>query len=75
IKIHVLCFKDRRKEANQVAKDELSRIRSQKDRQGESKMLLSLAEINTERRGYKNRQEARLWANEALELFRKNGDK
>ncbi|CAE7030061.1 unnamed protein product [Symbiodinium natans] len=75
IKIHVLCFKDRRKEANLVAKEELSRIRSQKDRQGEGKMLLSLAEVNTERRGYKNRQEARIWANEALDIFRMSGDK
>lgn len=75
IKIHVLCFKDRRKEANQMAKEELSRIRNQKDRTAEAKMLLSLAEVNTERRGYKNREEARLWANEALQMFRKAGDK
>eukprot|EP00434_Breviolum_minutum_P022994 symbB.v1.2.020285.t1/scaffold1678.1/size106249/1 len=38
-------------------------------------MLLSLAEVNTERRGYKNREEARVWANEALAMFRKDGDK
>ncbi|CAJ1346834.1 unnamed protein product [Effrenium voratum] len=75
MKIHVYCFKDRRKEGNQIAKEELARIRGQKDRTGEAKMLLALAEVNTERRGYKNREEARIWANEALAMFRKDGDK
>jgi len=73
--IHVYIFKDRRKEANKMVKDELQRIRDGKDSRGEGKMLLSLAEVNTERRGYKNREDAKSYAMEALEIFRKEGDR
>eukprot|EP00931_Biecheleriopsis_adriatica_P088418 TRINITY_DN62746_c0_g1_i1.p1 TRINITY_DN62746_c0_g1~~TRINITY_DN62746_c0_g1_i1.p1 ORF type:complete len:834 (+),score=260.19 TRINITY_DN62746_c0_g1_i1:94-2595(+) len=73
--IHILCFKDRRKEANQLAKEELARIQGQQDQRGEGKMLLSLAEVNAERRGNKNREEARERAFKALDIFRKEDNK
>ncbi|CAE8629273.1 unnamed protein product, partial [Polarella glacialis] len=45
------------------------------DRRGEGRMLLALAEVNSERRGHKNREEALGFATEALQRFRAEGDK
>jgi len=73
--IHVLTFQEKRKDANRTAKSELERIRSGKDRRGEGRMLLALAEVNSERRGHKNREEALGFATEALQRFRAEGDK
>lgn len=70
-----MCFKGERKEANRIAKEELERIRAGTDRRGEGKMLLAIAEVNTERRGHKNRTEAKGYAEEALHIFEKEGDR
>lgn len=72
--VHCLCLDDRRKEANRIAKEELERIRAGTDRRGEGKMLLAIAEVNTERRGHKNRGEAKSLAEEALRIFKKEGN-
>uniref|UniRef100_A0A7S4VT89 Carrier domain-containing protein n=1 Tax=Alexandrium monilatum TaxID=311494 RepID=A0A7S4VT89_9DINO len=72
---HVLCFQDRRKEANTIARAELDRIQAGKDRRGEAKLMLALAEINSEKRGQKNREEALAYAIKAQEKFKEQGDK
>lgn len=73
--IQCLCLNDKRKEANQIARVELESIRASKHRRGESKLLLSIAEVNTERRGNKNREEAKELAWQALKLFEEEGDR
>eukprot|EP00930_Biecheleria_cincta_P054249 TRINITY_DN4023_c1_g1_i1.p1 TRINITY_DN4023_c1_g1~~TRINITY_DN4023_c1_g1_i1.p1 ORF type:complete len:833 (+),score=195.06 TRINITY_DN4023_c1_g1_i1:35-2533(+) len=73
--IHVLLFNEHRKEGNRIAKEELERIRAGPDRRGEGKMLLAVAEVNSERRGHKNRAEAKIYASEALKIFEREGDR
>jgi len=75
IVIHVLCYQDKRKEANKLAKAELERIQGTKEKTGEAKLLLSVAEVNAERRGHKNREDALLSATQAQAMFHKQGDK
>jgi len=75
VTIHCLCSKDERREGNRIAKEELERIRAGTDRRGEGKMLLAIAEVNTDRRGHKNRMEAKGYAEEALKIFEKEGDR
>mmetsp|Transcript_96511 Transcript_96511/g.282079 ORF Transcript_96511/g.282079 Transcript_96511/m.282079 type:complete len:847 (-) Transcript_96511:115-2655(-) len=72
---HVLCFQDKRKEANSLAKAELDRIEAGKDKRGEGKIMLALAEINSEKRGQKHREEAVAYAAKAQEKFKEEGDK
>lgn len=72
--VHCLCSEDRRKDGNRIAKEELERIRAGTDRRGEGKMLLAIAVVNTERRGTKNRLEAKTFAEESLRIFRSQGD-
>jgi hypothetical protein len=75
LKVHVLCFQDKRKDAHALAKAELERIRSGSDRTGEAKMLLSIADANAEKRGQKKREEALMSATQAQVLFKEKGDK
>jgi len=75
IMIHGLLYQDRRKEGNRIAKEELERIRAGSDRRGEGKLLLAVAEVNSERRGNKNRAEAKEYASEALKIFEREGDR
>lgn len=72
---HVLCYQDKRKEANTFIASELTRIQAGKDSRGEAKMLLALAEINSEKRGQKNREDALAHAIKAQEKFKEAGDK
>lgn len=74
VAVHALCYQEKRKEANKMAREELERIRAGRDRRGEAKILLAIAEVNAERRGNRNREEALLLAEEARELLQKRGD-
>jgi len=67
--------KDNRKEANKVAKEQLAEFRGSNDKAGIAKMLLSVAEVNGDRRGPKNREVAMEAAMEARTIFQELGNK
>eukprot|EP00440_Ansanella_granifera_P022091 gb/GFBE01023993.1/.p1 GENE.gb/GFBE01023993.1/~~gb/GFBE01023993.1/.p1 ORF type:complete len:818 (+),score=261.25 gb/GFBE01023993.1/:1-2454(+) len=53
-----------------LAKENLERFRAAGNRRGEGMMMLSLAEINADKRGRKNRSESLEVAAQALQIFR-----
>jgi len=72
--INVLIYQGKRKEADKLARDELSRVRATSAEIGEAKVLLSVAEVNSERMGLKKREEALTLALEAAKLFKAKPD-
>ncbi|CAJ1330632.1 unnamed protein product [Effrenium voratum] len=62
-------------EALETVTQELARFRELGSRIGEAAMMLSLAEINTDRRGTRKREESLQMGLEALEIFQELGDK
>jgi len=74
IVINVLIYQGKRKEADAMARDELARIRVKGDKIGEAKLLLSVAEVNSERMGLKKREEALTMASDAAKLFKAQQD-
>eukprot|EP00747_Dinoflagellata_sp_TGD_P165251 gnl/TRDRNA2_/TRDRNA2_186294_c0_seq1.p1 gnl/TRDRNA2_/TRDRNA2_186294_c0~~gnl/TRDRNA2_/TRDRNA2_186294_c0_seq1.p1 ORF type:complete len:802 (-),score=253.78 gnl/TRDRNA2_/TRDRNA2_186294_c0_seq1:129-2534(-) len=74
IMIQVHRLKDDPKSAERMASDELVEFRYLEDKQGQAAMLMSLCEINTDRRGSKKREEALVQGTEARQIFRETGD-
>eukprot|EP00435_Cladocopium_sp_Y103_P029526 s1424_g7.t1 len=62
-------------EALEHVNQELARFRELGSRIGEASMMLSLAEINTDRRGTRKREESLQMGLEALEIFKELGNK
>lgn len=62
-------------EALDHVNQELARFRELGSRIGEASMMLSLAEINTDRRGTRKREESLQMGLEALEMFKELGNK
>eukprot|EP00930_Biecheleria_cincta_P054877 TRINITY_DN41269_c0_g1_i1.p1 TRINITY_DN41269_c0_g1~~TRINITY_DN41269_c0_g1_i1.p1 ORF type:complete len:795 (+),score=212.72 TRINITY_DN41269_c0_g1_i1:60-2387(+) len=62
-------------ESLQIVGDELEKFRAKGSRIGEACMMLSLAEINTDRRGTRKREESLQMGLEALEIFRELDEK
>jgi len=69
--VHCYVSMERRKEAFRIAKDELERVKKEKDAIAIAKMTLSIAEVNAEQRGDKLRVEALLSAGEVRNTFQK----
>lgn len=62
-------------EALALVNEELDRYKQLDNKFGEACMMLSLAEINTDRRGTRKREESASMGLEALEIFRELGEK
>eukprot|EP00440_Ansanella_granifera_P024325 gb/GFBE01026423.1/.p1 GENE.gb/GFBE01026423.1/~~gb/GFBE01026423.1/.p1 ORF type:complete len:777 (+),score=240.65 gb/GFBE01026423.1/:1-2331(+) len=60
-------------ESLRIVSEELERFRTLGERVPEACMMLSLAEINTDRRGTRKREESLVMGSEALEIFREAG--
>ncbi|CAE7294432.1 unnamed protein product [Symbiodinium pilosum] len=65
---------NKRKDADKLVRDRLAEVRAAADGPSEAKMLLALAEVNADQRGSKKREEARVAAKDAREMFEKLGD-
>eukprot|EP00747_Dinoflagellata_sp_TGD_P163075 gnl/TRDRNA2_/TRDRNA2_181387_c0_seq1.p1 gnl/TRDRNA2_/TRDRNA2_181387_c0~~gnl/TRDRNA2_/TRDRNA2_181387_c0_seq1.p1 ORF type:complete len:936 (+),score=264.23 gnl/TRDRNA2_/TRDRNA2_181387_c0_seq1:168-2810(+) len=72
--IACLRYKDKRKEAAQIGKDQLAIFREKNDNTGVAKMLMSLAEVNYKHRGSKHRADALQQALEARDIFHRLGE-
>mmetsp|Transcript_22595 Transcript_22595/g.52662 ORF Transcript_22595/g.52662 Transcript_22595/m.52662 type:complete len:840 (+) Transcript_22595:92-2611(+) len=70
-----LCYKERRAEATAMAQEQLAAFQSAGDKLGQAKMLLTIAEVNRDKRGSKNQANALTPAMEAKRLFKELGDK
>jgi tetratricopeptide (TPR) repeat protein len=75
IQSQVMVHQGTRKEAAQLVKENLAMMKDAGDELGQAKMLLAMAEINSDCRGSAKRDEGLEQATEALELFRRLGDK
>lgn len=73
--VHVMAYQGRHKEADQLVRGELARIRAAPGKPGEAEALLSLAEANAELLGAKAREESMAAGMEALAMFRSRGDR
>mmetsp|Transcript_112879 Transcript_112879/g.319298 ORF Transcript_112879/g.319298 Transcript_112879/m.319298 type:complete len:788 (-) Transcript_112879:76-2439(-) len=62
-------------EGETMAEEGLERFRAAGKAREEGVMLLCLAELNGERRGSRKRTQAERWANQALAIFRRLGEK
>eukprot|EP00413_Alexandrium_margalefii_P033822 CAMPEP_0204564720 /NCGR_PEP_ID=MMETSP0661-20131031/35060_1 /ASSEMBLY_ACC=CAM_ASM_000606 /TAXON_ID=109239 /ORGANISM="Alexandrium margalefi, Strain AMGDE01CS-322" /LENGTH=126 /DNA_ID=CAMNT_0051572397 /DNA_START=33 /DNA_END=410 /DNA_ORIENTATION=- len=72
--INATILKGDRKGANKLAKDQLASFREAGDKKGVAKMLLSVAEVNSDKRGPKNRENALEAAREARALLQEQGE-
>lgn len=75
IAVHVNIFWEKRKEAAQMAKNQLADFEASGDKLEKAKMLLSLAECNADRRGNAKREESLEQAAQAREIFQAEGEK
>lgn len=73
--VHGMRFQEKRTEAIEVVNQYLAVFQGRNDEKGIAKMLLSLAELNSDKRGQNKRGEAFQCATEALDLFREQGNK
>lgn len=62
------------KDAHHTAYDQYALFVSEGNKAGEARMLLTLANINYDKRGSKNRERALQWALEARQMFAEAGD-
>merc|ERR1719453_2154414 len=72
--VHAWRQKQQPKEAQKVAKAELAAFEAIGDRRGQACMLLSLAEIKFNKHGSRGRDEALVYATDAVKIFREVGD-
>mmetsp|Transcript_32139 Transcript_32139/g.73547 ORF Transcript_32139/g.73547 Transcript_32139/m.73547 type:complete len:839 (+) Transcript_32139:69-2585(+) len=70
-----LCYKERRVEATEIAKEQLAAFQSGGDKLGQAKMFLTIAEINCDRRGSKDPTVTLEPATQAKALFSELDDK
>lgn len=73
IVLHVRRSKNELKEASELAQSEMEKFKGSGDTLGEAKMMLSLAEINYDKRGPELRDAAVQWARTARSTFKAQG--
>jgi len=74
LKIKALMLKDKRKEAQELGKEELSHFRDLGDKRGEGAVLLALAESSFDTVGSRRKDDSLMYAKQAKNAFRSLGD-
>lgn len=74
VNICALIAQGKRKEANKIAEDELATFVAAKHKPSEARMLLAIAEANSQQRGRANKQKALEAASSAQQIFAALGD-